>query len=331
MSDYRLQFIQEVETALVVKYGADQSAVITDMVAKVLNNYEIMERCTDLIPQDDRNERLLKRYSACLMVDGKSKKTIYQYMWTLKRLSEVIQKPFAEMGAYDIRFYFAIEKERGISNRTLENHRSYISAFFQWMTNEEIIVKNPITKVKRIKCPVEIKKPFSEVEIDAIRGACANLRERALIEVLLSTGVRVAELTEMEIKDINQSTLAVHVIHGKGAKERITYITAVALKHLLAYINARPGDCQALFCNYKAEPIGVTGIQYILAEIGKRAGVENVHPHRFRRTLATFLAKRGMPIQEIQKLLGHSDISTTMRYVCVEDEKVQASHRRYIA
>ena len=329
--DYRLQFMQDVETALVVQYGADQSAIIADVVAKVLNNYEITERCTDLVPQDDRNEKLLKRYSACLMVDGKSKKTIYQYIWVLRKLSELIQKPFAEMGAYDIRFYFAMEKERGISNRTLENHRSYISAFFQWMSNEEIIVKNPITKVKRIKCPVEIKKPFSEVEIDAIRGACTNLKERALIEVLLSTGVRVYELTEMEIKDINQSTLAVHVIHGKGAKERMTYTTAVALKHLLAYLNTRHGDCQALFCNYKGEPIGVTGIQYILLEIGKRAGVENVHPHRFRRTLATFLAKRGMPIQEIQKLLGHSNISTTMRYVCVEDEKVQASHRRYIA
>ena len=331
MSDYRLQFIQEVETALVVKYGADQSAVITDMVAKVLNGYEITERCTDLVPQDDRNERLLKRYSACLMVDGKSKKTIYQYMWTLKRLSEVIQKPFAEMGAYDIRFYFALEKERGISNRTLENHRSYISAFFQWMTNEEIIIKNPITKVNRIKCPTEIKKPFSEVEIDAIRGACVNLRDRALVEVLLSTGVRVSELTGMEIKDINQSTLSVHVIHGKGNKERMTYITAVALKHLLAYVNARPGDCQALFCNYKAEPIGVTGIQYILDEIGKRAGVEGVHPHRFRRTFATGLARRGMEIQEIQKLLGHVNINTTMKYVCVDDDRVRSSYRQYIA
>lgn len=331
MSDYRLQFIQEVETALVVKYGADQSAVITDMVAKILNNYEIMERCTDLVPQDDRNEKLLKRYSACLMVDGKSKKTIYQYMWTLKRLSEVIQKPFAEMGAYDIRFYFAVEKDRGISNRTLENHRSYISAFFQWMANEEILIKNPITKVNRIKCPKEIKKPFSEVEIDALRGACNSLRERALIEILLSTGARVSELVSMEVKDINQSTLAVHIVHGKGGKERMTYTTAVAMKHLLAYLNDRPGNCQALFCNYKNGPLGVTGIQYILAEIGKRSGVENVHPHRFRRTFATGLARRGMEVQEIQKLLGHVNINTTMRYVCVDDDKVRSSYQQYIA
>lgn len=329
--DYRLQFIRDVETALVTKYGTDQATAITDVVGRVLSSYEITERCTDLAVQDDRNERLLKRYSACLMIDGKSEKTIRQYMRSIRKLSDAIQRPFTEMGAYDVRFFLATEKDRGVSNVTLENTRLYLSAFFQWMTNEEIIPKNPVAKLKPIKCPKEIKKPFSEVEIDALRGACRTLKDRALIEILLSTGVRVSELSGMEVKDINQSTLAVHVIHGKGNKERMTYTTAVALKHLLAYLNDRRGISQALFCNYKNEALGVTGIQYILAEIGKRAGVENVHPHRFRRTFATGLARRGMEIQEIQKLLGHANINTTMRYVYVDADKVQSSYRKFIA
>lgn len=328
--DYRMFFLQDVETALVAKYGAIQAADIADQVAKVLNGYEIMERCTDLVLQDDQNERLLKRYSACLAIDGKSKKTIYMYIRTVRKLSDAIQKPFPDMGAYDIRFFLGMEKERGVSNVSLENTRSYLSAFSQWMTNEEVIPKNPIAKLKPIKCPKEIKKPFSEVEIDALRGACRSLKERALIEILLSTGVRVSELAGMEIKDINQSTLSVHVIHGKGNKERMTYTTAVALKHLLAYLHDRSGNCQALFSNYKNGPLGVTGIQYILAEIGKRSGVENVHPHRFRRTFATGLAKRGMEIQEIQQLLGHANINTTMRYVYVDADKVQSSYRKFI-
>lgn len=329
--DYRLQFLRDVETALVTKYGAVQAADIADQVAKVLNGYEIAERCTDLVPQDDWNEKLLKRYSACLMIDGKSEKTIYQYIRTVQKLSDMIQKPFPDMGAYDIRFFLGMEKERGVSNVSLENTRSYLSAFFQWLTNEEIIPKNPIAKLKPIKCPKEIKKPFSEVEIDALRGACRTLKDRALIEILLSTGVRVSELSGMNVGDINQATLAVHVIHGKGSKERMTYTTAVALKHLLAYLNNRSGSCQALFCNYKGEPLGVSGIQKILKDIAKRAGVENVHPHRFRRTFATGLAKRGMDIQEIQQLLGHVNINTTMRYVYVDADKVQSSYRKFIA
>ena len=329
--DYRLQFLQDVETTLVTRYGADQAADIADVVAKALNSYEITERCADLVPQDDRNEKLLKRYSACLMIDGKSERTIRQYVKELRRLSNAIQRPFTEMGAYDIRFFLALDKERGLANKTLENTRSYLSAFFQWLVNEEIIPKNPVAKLKPIKCPKEIKKPFSEVEIDALRGACKTLKDRALIEILLSTGVRVSELSGMEVKDINQSTLAVHVIHGKGNKERMTYTTAVALKHLLAYLSDRRGISQALFCNYKNEPLGVSGIEKILKDIAKRAGVENVHPHRFRRTFATGLAKRGMDIQEIQQLLGHVNINTTMRYVYVDADKVQSSYRKFIA
>lgn len=331
MSDYRAAYVRDVEAKLSAHFQPEQIALISNAVIKALSNYEITERCTDLVPQDDVNEKLIKRYRACLIVDGKSEKTIYQYVRTVRKLAEAISKPFTEMGAYDIRFYLALEQERGLSAQSRENARANLSAFFQWMANDEIIDKNPIAKLKPIKCPVEVKKPFSEVEIDALRSACQTLKERAIIEMLISTGVRVSELASMEVQDIDLNTLAVHVVHGKGAKERMTYTTPVSVKHLQKYIEDRKETGSALLYNRNHEPLMAGGIRFILNELADRAKVENVHPHRFRRTFATNLAKRGMEIQEIQRLLGHSNINTTMTYVCVDDTRVQASYRRYIA
>ena len=242
-----------------------------------------------------------------------------------------MKKPFTEMGAYDIRFYLACEKDHGTSNRTLENTRSYLSAFFNWMAIEDIVQKNPLATVKPIRYVDEVRKPFSETEIDALRSSCESMRERALIEVLLSSGVRVSELSEMRAEDINMVTLEVHVKHGKGGKERITYITPVAAMHLEKYLKERPESDSCLFYNGNHEKLNPGGIRFVLKQIAKRSGVSNVHPHRFRRTFATGLAARGMEIQEIQRLLGHSNISTTMQYVCLDDEKVRASYRKYIA
>ena len=331
MSDYRMRFIQEVEEALTRRYDPEEIAVISNIVIKALSEYEITERCTDLVPQDDINEKLIRRYQACLIVDGKSEKTAYQYTRTAKKLSDLIRKPFPEMGAYDVRFFLAIEKERGLSNSSLENTRANLSAFFQWLTDDEVIPKNPVSKIKPIKCPKEVKEAFSDVELDALRSSCRSIKERALIEILVSTGVRVSELASMEVKDVDLNTLAVHVVHGKGSKERITYMTAVAAKHLLSYLRQRKEDGPALFYNKNHAPLGSDGIRHILNTIAKRAGVTNVHPHRFRRTFATNLARRGMEIQEIQKLLGHTNINTTMVYVQTDDSKVKASYQKYTA
>lgn len=329
--DYRMSLVRDVETALVGSFTPEQIVMISSAVTKALSNYEITDRCTDLALLDDANEKLIKRYRACLMVDGKSEKTIYQYTRTIRKLSERIQKPFTEMGAYDIRFFLALEQERGVSGRTRENTRANLSAFFQWLVNDDIIPKNPIAKLKSIKYPDEVRQPFSDVEIDALRGACENLKERALIEMLLSTGVRVSELASMEVKDVNLNDLSVHVVHGKGAKERMTYTTSVSAKHLIAYLNNRDEKGTALFYNYRHEPLNAGGIRFVLSTISERAKVDDVHPHRFRRTFATGLAKRGMEVQKIQRLLGHSSINTTMQYITIDDTRIQAAYRQHIA
>lgn len=329
MRDYRMDIIKETEEQLAAFLEQMEIHRVSDVLAKVLADYEVAERCTDLVIQDDQNERILRRYAACLTIDGKSEKTIYQYTRSCKRLSDAVGKLYTEMGVYDIRYFLACEKGRGISNTSLENARANISAFFQWLTVEEMIPRNPCAAVKTIKTKKEIREAFSDVEIDALRSACRSKKERALVEVLLATGIRVSELSEMDVADINFPTLSVHVRHGKGGKERLTYITAVAASRLCDYLNTRHEDGDALFYNKNHDRLESGGIRCILNTLAKRAEVDNVHPHRFRRTFATRLAARGMDIQEIQKLLGHSQLDTTTKYVCTTDEQVKTSYRRY--
>ena len=302
---------------------------IRDKMTVVLSKYDVTEKSVAVTVYDDSNERLLKRYTGCLRIDGKSEKTIYQYARTCRKLAESSGKKYTEMGVYDIRMFLALEKERGVSNRSVENTRANLSAFFQWLNLEEEISKNPCLKIKPIKYQKEIKLPFNDIEIDAMRSACNNLKERALIEFLLASGVRVSELSSMDISDIDFHNLTVHVRHGKGAKERITYITPVARKHLSNYLTSRKDNTGCLFCNKNHTRLCSTGVQYILKQIEKRSGVANIHPHRFRRTFASGLAARGMDIQEVKKLLGHSDINTTLQYVYTDDSQVKMSYDRY--
>ena len=326
-----MALVKDFEVGLVTDFTGEQIANITQRLLLALEEYDVSKKCTDLVPYDSVNERILKQYCACLFVDGKSEKTIYQYKRTCIRLAEAVQKDFTDIGVYDIRFFLASEKSRGVSDRSAENMRANLSAFFQWMTKEDIISKNPCAIINPVKYPDLVKIPLSDVEIDALRDACQTKRERALVEFLLTTGVRVAELSSMKVGDIDRTKLSVHVRCGKGGKGRIVYTTPVAMRHLMAYWDERNVDSTAVFLNEKRDPLKPGGVRHVLNKIGDRAKVANVHPHRFRRTLATGLADRGMDIQKIQMLLGHSNINTTMEYVYTSDTNISASYRRHIA
>lgn len=331
MSDCKIELIKSLETSLSTNFTQEQIAVISETLIKKLASYDVIELCREIIPYESINEKLLKRYCACLFVDGKSEKTIYQYKRTLIKLITVINRPFPEMGVYDIRYFLACEKERGLSGRSVENTRANISAFFQWLNQEEIIPKNPCVNIKPIKFEDVVRKPFSAVEVDKLRSACKNKKERAIIEFLLSSGVRVSELSDMKIADINLQKSLVNVVYGKGGKSRVTYITSVAQNHLQNYWNSRTDSSEFAFCNRSQNQLKPGGVRYILNDIGKRSNVKNVHPHRFRRTFASGLATKGMDIQEIQKLLGHSNITTTMEYIYVDDTKIRTSYQKYVA
>ena len=329
--DNRERLLHDVETAVTNTLDVETARIVSGILLKCLANYEVSERCTEVVPYENPNEKILKRYCACLRIDGKSEKTIYQYMRTLMRFSDFIGKPFTDVGVYDVRYFLGCEKDRGIANTTIEGIRTRISTLFTWMTQEEIIPKNPCATLKPIKCPDVKRYPFTETDIDAMRGVCKKKKERALFELLLSSGVRVSELCALDITDLDFQRLSVHVRHGKGDKERVTYMTEVAAKHIREYLNSRKEDSTALFCNKNHGRFTANGIRVLLKRIEKRSGVVNVHPHRFRRTFASGLAKRGMDIQEIKELLGHSKLDTTMKYVCIDETKVQSSYRQYIA
>lgn len=331
MSDCRSVFLSNVETALITRFGPDEIETISNAIIKALDGYEITKPERSIVTYDWANEMLLKRYCACLAIEGKSNKTIDQYKRTATHLFRVVRKGFAEMTVYDLRLFLALEKERGVSNRTLENTRANLSAFFQWLLLEDIIQKNPCAAIQPIKYTDKVRLPFSNVEIDRLRFACRTEKERALMEVLLSSGVRVSELATIKITDVDFDRLSIHVKNGKGGKERTVYINNLALAHLQKYLLARKEAGPHLFYNKKGEPLNPGGIRYILNEIARRANVENVHPHRFRRTFATGLANRGMDIQVVKRLLGHSDINTTLQYVYTSDESVHNSYQKYIS
>ena len=330
--DYREQFIQSLAVELSGMLNHEDLAKVTDITTKLLSNYEITERKTDLVPYENKNERILKRYAACLSVDGKSKKTIDLYIRRLTVFSDFVGIPFDEVGPYDVRFYLASAKEQGCSNRTLENYRSYIASFFQWMTREDFIPKNPCEKIQPIKYKEEIRNPFSDTEIDLMRSACGNERDRAMMELLLSSGIRVTELINLDITDVDFNNLSIHIREGKGSKERQSYITTVCAMHLKAYLMQRPDDDPSLFLSLKRkERMTTSGIRKILKQIEKKTHVGDIHPHRFRRTFATNLAKRGMDVQTIARLMGHSNIQTTMIYVTIDDSRVISEYKKHTA
>lgn len=331
MKDPRMEYIRKLETMLSSVYDAAQISVISNTALKALSDYEITERCTDLAPLDDFNEKILKRFRACLLIEGKAESTAAQYLRTCRKLEDLLHKRYDEVGVYDLRYFLALEMERGLKSSTMQSYRANLSAFFSWLTNEDIIPKNPFLQIATIKCDKKVRKAFSDVELDALRSACKRTKERAILEILLSTGIRVAELASMEVHDIDRIALSVHVRHGKGSKERITYISEVAMKHLMTYLNGRKETGPILLYNKNHEAISTDGIRHILNTVADRAGVEDVHPHRFRRTFATVMYKRGMPVQEIQALLGHSNINTTMLYIQMDDTQLQASYKKHIA
>lgn len=329
MVDYKAQLVSDVTEALLDRLDREEVEVVSEEMAITLNDYDVTKRETQIVTYSGMNEMILKRYQACLIIAGRSPKTIDAYVRTATKLFEALQKNYTDMSVSDLRFFLAYEKSRGVSNRTLENTRVQISSFFSWLLDEELIEKNPCRSIAPIRYPKEVKYPFSEVEIDAIRTACGTKKERAIVEVLLASGVRVSELCAIQLSDVNFDTYAIAVREGKGGKQRTVYINELANKHLVAYLTNRDIAGNYLFYNKWKEPLNAGGVRHILKSIEARSGVTNVHPHRFRRTFATRLANRGMEIQEIGKLLGHANLNTTLEYVYTSDDKIHTSYMRY--
>lgn len=296
-----------------------------------LDKYEISERSTEIVVRDGTAEGLLRKYLATKRIEGKSERTIKRYADLLSTFISGLDRRLHELTAFDIRLYLSMYKEkRKVKNRTLDNMRKVLSSFFSWLHDEEFIPRNPCRAVKSIKYDKVLRLPFSGEELERLKSACTNARDIALIHFLHATGCRVSEVVSVDISDVDFQNREL-VVYGKGGKERTVYLTQVASMYLEEYLKKRKDGSKALFTGKGSNRIQKNGIEAAVKRIGERAGVDNVHPHRFRRTLATELISRGAAIQDVQMILGHEDIRTTQVYVYVDKRNVKNTYDKYAA
>ena len=328
--DMREQIINNVLLAMQKLVAVDVYNTLQDVLSVELNKYELTERCTEVATVDNSADNLLKTFAVVKSLEGIADTTIDRYMRENKKLLDFLNMPIEDIRTNDIRVYIASRRKAGVCNRTLDGMRRCFSSFFGWLQKEEYIVRNPCASLKQIKYRKEIKKPFSATELEKIRMACESKRDLALVSFLYSTGCRVSEVARLNMSDVDFEMKEITVL-GKGDKERTVYLTDVAVMHLRAYLIERKDFSEALFTGKGTGRLGKSGIEAILRRIGKKADVQNVHPHRFRRTLATNLLDRGMNIQDVAEILGHADLKTTQIYCFISKSNVKTSYKKYAA
>lgn len=295
-----------------------------------MDKYEITERCTDIVPTPyEQNEKLLQKFSVAKAVAGSSKKTIFQYIYTVRKLIHRCNKALIDINSDDISLYLAYRKAYdGVTDTTIANERKNISAFFSWLERTDEIPSNPVRKIDRIKVPKIHKKAFNDIEVERIRCACKTLKEKAVVEMLLSTGCRVAEMVSIRTCDIDGNRI---MVRGKGNKYRQVYLNARSQIAVSSFIRFRNDNNPFLF-NSRTTNIHMSenGIRAMLKRLEERCDVENIHPHRFRRTCATMSLHRGMPIEQVSKMLGHENIATTQIYLDLDERELEYMHQKYV-
>lgn len=279
------------------------------------------------------NYEYLKMFLEAKQIEGCSERTIKYYKVTIEHLLKNVQNPIRKITTERMREYLVdYQKINNCGKTTVDNIRRNISSFFSWLEEEDYILKSPMRRIHKIKTKKTVKNVITDEEIEKLRDNCKNLRDTAMIDLLYSTGIRVGELVKLNIEDINFSEREC-IVFGKGDKERKVYFDAKSKIHLKNYIDSRNDNNPALFVTLNApyDRLKISGVEIRIRELGRLLNLEKIHPHKFRRTMATRAIDKGMPIEQVQKILGHSQIDTTMQYAIVNQNNVKASHRRYIA
>lgn len=279
------------------------------------------------------NAALLAQFIAAKRVEGCSDKTLKYYRTTITHLLEAVAVPVTRLQTDDLRRYLAdYQARRGCSQGNIDNICRILSSFFAWLEDENIILKSPVRRIHKIKSTKPVKETYSDEALETLRDQCGCLRDLALIDLLASTGMRVGELVRLNRADIDFENREC-VVLGKGNKERPVYFDARTKIHLKNYLESRTDTNPALFVSllrpYKR--LEISGVETRLRQLGRKLGMANVHPHKFRRTLATRAIDKGMPIEQVQHLLGHAQIDTTMQYAMVNQNNVKRAHRQYIS
>ena len=280
----------------------------------------------------ETNDNYINIFLSAKEIEGCSTRTLKYYREIIEKLINTIDKPIKEIQTEEIRKYLADYKENTRCNAvTIDNLRRVLSSFFAWLEDEDYIIKSPVRRIHKVKTPKIIKETLTDENLEKLRDTSNCIRDLVLIELLYSTGIRVGELIKLNISDINFEDRSCKVF-GKGNKQREVYFDARTKIHLKQYINTRQDENEALFVskNKPYQRLSIAGIELIVRKLGLETEINKVHPHKFRRTLATMAIDKGMPIEQVQKLLGHVKIETTMHYAMVNQNNVKISHRKYI-
>ena len=282
--------------------------------------------------EGNSNEKMLEMFLAAKKIEGCSKKSLDYYQSTITNMLIKVDKNFKHISTNDLRDYLSnYQNKSNVSKVTLDNLRRILSSFFSWLEEENFILKSPVRRIKKIKTAQTIKETYTDEVLETLRDYCHNDRDLAIIDLLASTGMRVGELVRLNREDIDFENREC-VVFGKGEKERKVYFDARAKIHIIRYLESRTDDNKALFVSLLKphKRLKISGVEIRLRELGRKLKLPRVHPHKFRRTLATKAIDKGMPIEQVQHLLGHTKIDTTLQYAIVNQNNVKISHRRYL-
>lgn len=321
--------INEVVLEMVSYLNNAQSEKLQEVLHNTFAKYSISE---DISQEEKIKIDYVELFLSAKRVEGCSEKTLKYYKSTIDSLLGNLHKEIKHIETEDVRRYLTdYQTKKNSSKVTIDNIRRILSSFFSWLEDENYILKSPVRRIHKVKTATMIKETYSDEELELMRDNCKELRDLAIIDMLASTGMRIGEMVLLNRNDINFKEREC-IVFGKGSKERVVYFDARTKIHLQDYLKCRSDDTPALFVSLKSphKRITIGGVETRLREYGKQLNINKVHPHKFRRTLATMAIDKGMPIEQLQRLLGHSKIDTTLQYAMVKQSNVKIAHRKYI-
>ena len=326
-------FIKEVLDSTNHFLDDNQRIRLREILTEICLNYQI-----EIIEQTKRQETqknntdILDRFIASKEIEGCSTRTLNYYRDNINKMLDTVNLPINEITTEILRNYLSDYKSNSNAGMvTIDNIRRTLSNFFDWLEKEDYIVKSPVRRIHKVKTTRRVKETLTDENLEKLRDTCSNVRDLAILELLISTGMRVGEITRLNISDMNFQERSCIVL-GKGNSEREVYFSAKSKMYIKKYLETRTDDNEALFVSLikPYNRLGISGIEILIRNLGKDANINKVHPHKFRRTMATMAIDKGMPIEQVQKLLGHINIDTTMEYAMVNQNNVKNSHRKYI-
>ena len=323
------EIIKEIEQKMASILNNEQKRKLGEVLLHTFYDVEVTKRNTnDVQDTNDYGELFI----AAKRIEGCSERTLNYYKSTIDNMLNDIDKKVNCIETEDLRTYLAnYQSKNNCSKVTIDNVRRILSSFFSWLEDEDYIVKSPVRRIHKVKTTQTIKETYTDEELEEMRDACNEIRDLAMIDFLASTGVRVGELVKIDIADVNLQERSC-VVLGKGSKEREIYFDARTKIHLQNYLNERTDNNSALFVSLLKpyNRLKISGVEIRLRELGLKTNIKKVHPHKFRRSMATKAIDKGMPIEQVQVLLGHKKIDTTLQYAMVNQNNVKNSHKRYI-